>query len=465
MRGNVKHYCRTREGRPARRDDPKKDHADGCATQRRGGWWYAVRVPTTPTETCPTGIRLLKRTGFRTHADAAAELARVIALVTQLDREDPRRRKVGDAVFRASQLDERFAGEVRRRLGVQVDPATPTPTVGELLDEWLDAKRAKAETTRALHRSYVDCYYRPHLGEIPLDRLTAGDVSRMFAWVEERNEVIQKAKDAGVPTPPDPLDVRRSPRVINVAAQQQVLKTLRAALNWAVKKRRLIPFNPCDGVELPGARRRPRHVWNPRQVGAFLQATEGDRLHAAFRLVLLRGLRRGEVIACRWDNLDLDAGRLHVRRQHMKLRGRTVEKDLKTEGSDRLVSLDAGTVAALRRWQETQELERGYVGEEAYGAAGYVFTREDGSTWRPDDITWRFKVLGKELGLPTITLHDGRHTAATLGLLAGLDVKIVSDQLGHASTRTTQDTYQFVLMEAHDAAAERVVDLLPGADS
>jgi integrase len=218
-------------------------------------------------------------------------------------------------------------------------------------------------------------------------------------------------------------------------------------------------------VELPGARRKRRLVWNPTQVGTFLNATQDDRLHAAWRLVLLRGLRRGEVTGLRWEDIDLDARRLHVRRQRVRIGSRVVEKSLKTEGSDRLVSLDADTAAALRRWQETQDLERSLTGEEAYGGPGHVFTREDGSPWRPDDVAYRFKLRAEDLGLPAITLHDGRHTAATLGLLAGLDVKIVSDQLGHSSTRMTQDTYQTVLVEAYDVAAERAVDLLPRADS
>jgi integrase len=144
----------------------------------------------------------------------------------------------------------------------------------------------------------------------------------------------------------------------------------------------------------------------------------------------------------------------------LQLGGKIVRGRPKSRAGERWVSLDRESVAGLKAHRTRQKRERLAWGE-AYEDNDLVFAREDGSPVPPDYVSRRFRELGVEAGLPRIKLHEGRHTAATLGLEAGLPVKVVSDQLGHANTGITENLYQHVRRRVHEQAAEAVVELLP----
>jgi len=127
----------------------------------------------------------------------------------------------------------------------------------------------------------------------------------------------------------------------------RVYATLRGALNAAVKQR-LIQWNPCAGVELPPEEREPGEVWSPEQVGAFLDATASHRLHLLWRLMLLRGMRRGECWRY-WSDVDFDSGLIRVTRTTLQLGGKIVTETPKTEKSRRIISLDPESVQLLRQ--------------------------------------------------------------------------------------------------------------------
>ncbi|WP_067071594.1 tyrosine-type recombinase/integrase [Carbonactinospora thermoautotrophica] len=135
--------------------------------------------------------------------------------------------------------------------------------------------------------------------------------------------------------------------------------------------------------------------------------------------------------------------------------------DRRHPAGERFVSLDAETVELLKAHRKRQHAERFAMGE-AYQDNDLIFRREDGTPYPPDYVTKHFGELAEAAGLPRIKLHEGRHTAASLALEAGLDVKIVSDQMGHSTTRITQDLYQHVRRALHADATEKVVALLPG---
>lgn len=256
---------------------------------------------------------------------------------------------------------------------------------------------------------------------------------------------------------------RRRPSMDSVTSTtvRLVYTTLHSALSSAVKQH-LIPYNPCQGIELEERHRPPAQVWTPEVVGAFLEHAEDaeDRLAVLYRLVLLRGLRRGEAVALRWRDVDLDGGFLEVRESAVDVAGTVVVGRPKSRAGERVVSLDAGTVEALRAHRKRQAAERLAWGE-AYHDKDLVFAREDGSMERPDRVSRHFKQLASAAGLPPIKLHGGRHTAASLALEAGVALKTVSDQLGHSTTSITADLYTHVSKVVRDDAAERVAALVP----
>jgi integrase len=179
-----------------------------------------------------------------------------------------------------------------------------------------------------------------------------------------------------------------------------------------------------------------------------------------YRIVLLRGLRRGEACGLRWQDIDFDAGTASIV-QTVLYFDRTIVFDTpKSRSGSRVVSLDAETVGLLRAHLAAQRREQFAAGA-AYESNDLRFPGDNGRPLPPWQVSERFKELAKKAGLPVIKLHEARHTAATLGLEAGLDVKIVSVQLGHSGTAITRDLYQHVRRAVHEAAAEKVVALVP----
>lgn len=262
------------------------------------------------------------------------------------------------------------------------------------------------------------------------------------------------------------------------ASLARIRATLRTALNAALRLG-LIAVNPACRVELPPAPRPkavvwtagrieewrrtgirpPVAVWTAGQTAQFLHAIQQHRLYAAYHLIALRGLRRGEAAGLRWCDVDLDGGVATINQQLQQYDGRMVVGPPKTARSARTIALDRTTVAALRRHRQRQALERLEVGE-SYQDSGYVFTGLHGDPLAPDRLTRTFYQLTVKIGMPPIRLHDLRHGAATLALAAGVDLRVVQDMLGHCSIVLTADTYTSVLPDVARKAAEQVAALV-----
>ena len=309
-------------------------------------------------------------------------------------------------------------------------------TVQEYLETWLTSKHALKPTTMALYTEFTTNYLVPHLGQIRLLELRAHHLDRMYA-----NTTV------GVRGRPlSPSTIRR------------IHGVLRSALNTAVK-RRLIPYNPAEHIELaPENPKRPK-PWTPEQSQAFLQHIAQDRLVNLYHLMLVTGMRRGETVGLRWEDVDLDGECLFVIQQITDVNGRSMVSTPKTKRGQRLIPIDAETVAMLRRQRETQNLERVAWGP-AWNEAGLIFTREDGRPLRPEYATRHFQALALKAGLPVIRLHDLRHTNASLALSAGVDLKVVSERLGHSQLAITADLYTHVNRGLGKAAAEQIARAL-----
>jgi integrase len=396
---------------------------------------FAVRIPTSA-----GSATQLKRSGFARRKDAEAALTRVGELLAVPRPTDhATRARIGDLIVtstrRGGQLPD--LEEVRRRYGARLDPTAAAPTTGDFLDRWVTGRRRIKETTRAGHRYTVDSYLRPYIGDIPLDVLGA----------EHIDDLIGSLTDRGTLSP---------------ASLHQIIAVLRAALNTAVK-RRLIAVNPVTQVELPRVSHREAAYLEPAEVERLLEATADDRDGIAFRVGLLGGLRPGELVALRWEDVDWTAGLLQVRNQFVRLDGRWVLTDTKTS-RNRHVALDLGTLAALRAHRVRQNEER-LAAATAYQDGDWVFARADGSPPNRKWLSWRFKEVARQVGVRAEVrgLHAARHTSATLDLVAGTDVQVTSKRLGHARTNITQDVYRHVIEGLQDQAAEGRAALLAGS--
>ena len=175
-------------------------------------------------------------------------------------------------------------------------------------------------------------------------------------------------------------------------------------------------------------------------------------------------MRRGEAIGLRWEDVDLDGQALDVAQQITEVRGKSVVGTPKTKRGARLVPIDPATATLLGTHRDRQVAERAaWAG--AWHDSGLVFTREDGTALRPEYATRHFQALAARAGLPTIRLHDLRHTNASLALDAGVDIKIVSERLGHSQIGVTADLYTHVNRGVGQAAAAQIAAILTPADS
>lgn len=305
-------------------------------------------------------------------------------------------------------------------------------TTGQYLEQWLVGKRSLRPTTVQSYASHIRLYLGPHLGHILLADLRPHHLDPMYA------ELLCDDRD----------------RTRKAATVRRIHATLRAALNTAVK-RRLIPWNPALHIELPTSERVQTHVWTPEQLGTFLDHHLDHRLYALFHLVALTGMRRGEALGLRWSDVDLDKGMVRVVQQLLDTKGGPTFGPPKTRSGVRIVPIDEGTVQILRRHRRQQSVERLSAGQ-AWVNSGLCFTDPAGAPLRPDYVSKLFARMIRQANVPSIRLHDLRHTSASLALAAGIAMKVVSDRLGHSSMSITADLYTHVV----PAVAREAADLL-----
>lgn len=318
-------------------------------------------------------------------------------------------------------------------------------TVGELLDEWLAAQEVSGlrSSTVVSYRKVVEGWLRPHLAAVPVATLNAQRVQDLVA-VLKSPEGSQHGRGA------------LSPR-----SAQEAVGTLKAATAWA-HGAELLARDPLAGVKRPKApsTSAATSAWSPEEAGAFLSSVKGDRLEAAWWLLLSRGLRRGELLGLRWQDVQRDA--IQIVRTRVVVGGEVVDSVPKTERGRRSVPLDDRLTGLLRAHKAHQGAEKLAAGA-AWEKSGLVFVDELGRPLRPEFISRRFTALNREAGLRSIRFHDLRHTAASMLLAAGEPVKVVSEMLGHASVLVTMSIYQHILPAMGAAAGERLSERLAGA--
>jgi len=195
------------------------------------------------------------------------------------------------------------------------------------------------------------------------------------------------------------------------------------------------------------------------QVDALLRAVEGTRFYVPILVAVCTGMRRGEVLAQRWQDVNLEAGVISVRRSLERTKAGLSFKTPKSAKGTRTITLPAVVVQALRRHLLGQSRDRELLGT-GYSDGDLVCARADGLPISPDNLTRDFTSLLKKHGLPPIRLHDLRHTHATLLLQGGINPKVISERLGHSTVRITLDVYAHSLPSMQEEAARRFDGLL-----
>jgi integrase len=234
-------------------------------------------------------------------------------------------------------------------------------------------------------------------------------------------------------------------------------KALKQALRWE-----LVPRNVATAVDPPRLHREEIQPLSPTQARAFLAAAREDRLEALYVLAIHCGLRQGELLGLRWEDIDLEAGTLQVRRTLTAAKGERTFTVPKTVKSRRKVKLTAGAIDALIRHKQRQIEEREHLAG-LWQAQGLIFASGVGTPINRHNLLHRsFKPLLEKAGLPhSVRFHDLRHTCATLLLGKSVHPKLVQELLGHSNVSITLDTYSHILPGMSNYAATVMNDTLP----
>jgi integrase len=275
----------------------------------------------------------------------------------------------------------------------------------------------------------------PALGRRPLDKLTVDDLDVFYATL------LTSGRRDGKPGGLSAKTVRNIHLMLNKALVDAHRK------GAVVRNVAAIADSPSVGAR----RKADIKAWDVDQLRTFLDDIASHRLFPAMHLSAHTGMRRGEILGLRWGDLDPANLRLSVQQALVSIAYEVQLSDVKTDNGRRTIDLDEGTLAILEQWRQTRTDERG--GRQP-ADSDLVFTTPDGSWVHPHSFSQIFDRRVEKLEVPTISLHDLRHTHATIMLKAGVPVKVVSERLGHANAAFTMSVYQHVLpgMQAEAAA-------------
>jgi integrase len=219
--------------------------------------------------------------------------------------------------------------------------------------------------------------------------------------------------------------------------------------------------NPVDAVTIPRAERHEMRTMNETDIHLLLEMAQGTQYYALFYTAIFTGMRRSELLALRWQDVDLLLLQTSINRTlHQVKGGRTIFRQPKTEKSRRLIALTPSTAALLQEYRDSQNILRESLGYAKLTETDLVFCQYDGKPFLPNTVTHNWIKLVRRAGLSGIRLHDARHTHATLMLKQGIHPKIVQERLGHSSIQITLDTYSHVAPGLQQAAANKFDEIV-----
>ena len=308
---------------------------------------------------------------------------------------------------------------LKETLGKSVERLKPDMPYGNWLDFWYQnfCKPSLRETTKV---GYENCIYKhiiPAVGQIPLNELTQNDLQQFYARLK-KNGRLHRSESHGTAT---------SNRMV-----RSCHALCRASLEKAITKQ-LITKNPSLGCKLPPKKAREMQVLTPNELGRFLARTKEEGYYEMFLLELSTGMRRGEILGLKWSDLNLTNGSLRIARQVVAAGSQTLVQAPKTKNSIRTIILPPYMIELLAEMKKHKTCE-------------WIFPSpiKDGEPRNPSAVYHRFKIILERAGCKNIRFHDLRHTFTTMALENGMDVKTLSDMIGHVSAETTLNIYSHI---------------------
>jgi len=339
---------------------------------------------------------------------------------------------------------ERVELQARSKLDVGESLISADGTVGDYLTLWLDRREFANNlkmSSMSKNKMIVNSYLIPRIGELPLRKLSSQVIQNLYSQLLTAGRINRYGSSTAL-----------SPKTVRDIAGV-LYKALSDGVEW-----KMFAANPAVQAKLPRYERPELNVYDGDQTAQFLAYADSvnEYLVALYRLSLLIGLRRGEVLGLRWIDIDFVLNKLSVVETRIVVNGSVVTESPKTRQARRTVSIDPQTAIALAKLKNSQE--------HLFGAVPLlVATDDNGQPIHPLRYSRLFKRLAKAAGLNPARLHDARHTAATLQLHNGVSVATVRGRLGWTSTSTILDTYAAYLPSADREASDAVATALDRA--
>ena len=329
-----------------------------------------------------------------------------------------------------AECKEKLAKAIRDNRGIPVNH-NEDYTVAEWCRLWFEtySKPVIRPNTAKNYRNIIENHIVPAIGMVKLKRLTAIQIQKMYNDSKTSGRVQRFEK--------------KTDTALSGSTVRRIHMVLSSALKQAVKER-IIPYNPCDNCRIPPKEKKEMTIIPPEKLGVYLSEAEKYGVLPMFFLELSSGLRWGELLALRWDDLDVQSKTISVSRQYVRNPDGSLELTRpKTENSVRLVSIPQAAVDLLLQ-------EHDHHPDNPYMFPSPLV----GEMYHPDSVVNLHKKILKDAGLGHLRFHDLRHTFATTALQNGVDVKTVSSMLGHFDAGFTLRTYTHATRQKQDEAAQ-----------
>ena len=307
-------------------------------------------------------------------------------------------------------------------------------TVGAWMDEWFEnvAKIKVRPSSHQTYKGYIDNHIKPNIGNIPLEKLTTMDLQKFYLNLLTKGRVER-------------IESKEQSKGLSAKTVRNINQVISSAMDLAVAQK-IILVNPTNACELPKVEHQEMQTIPAEQLQAFLDEARATGVYEMYYIELATGLRRGELLGLKWQDVDWKNGIIKVRRQVARIDGEIVEAPLKTKNSYRAVTISPQAIEVLKQQKaKTKELKE-----------PYIFPSSNGGPISPDSVNNMLKRVLERAGIPKVRFHDLRHTFATIALQNGVDIKTLSSMLGHYSAGFTLDTYTHVTNHMQLQAADKM---------
>ncbi len=329
---------------------------------------------------------------------------------------------------------------LKEKYGKPTEKINSEMPFGEWIDFWYQTycKHTLRVTTKGNYENRIYNHIIPEIGSIPLNKVTQSDLQKFYAKTKSGGRKIRvEAYGAGL-----------SDRMIRA-----VHANCRAALEKAVDEG-LIRTNPAIGCKLPPKKSREMKVLTQNEIIRFLNRAKEEGYYELFLLELGTGMRRGEILALKWSDLNFNTGELRIERQVNVINGEHVISTPKTKSSIRTIILPPSLLKILLEYRKTVNSE-------------WIFPSplDNTKTRSPSAVRKRLQLILERAGCPKVRFHDLRHTFSTMALEKGMDIKSLSSMLGHVSSATTIDIYSHITNTMQQQAAVKIGRQIGGTDA